>query len=303
MSKKILSLDNKKRIKIGLVGMGTMGQIIASKLLENKYQVIGYDLLPKLRKRAYGIGVEIVNSVGDIAKKAKVILLSLPGPVQVKEVVSENKGLLSTAQKGQIIIDLSTVDPLTTRSMASIAEKIGVGYLDSPILGRPKSIGQWVLPIGGSIDYFKLCRPILQAFAKQVVYVGESGAGNALKLVNQLMFSTINAMTAEMMIVAKKTGLSPKIVFETISKSGAATVSGLFCEVAKKIVENNFDPIFSVDLLCKDNGLAVEMAKKSGAPPIISSSVQVLNEIAQAKGLGNKDTAALIKVYNDLLYK
>jgi len=303
MSKKILSLDNKKRIKIGLVGMGTMGQIIASKLLENKYQVIGYDLLPKLRKRAYGIGVEIVNSVGDIAKKAKVMLLSLPGPVQVKEVVSENKGLLSTAQKGQIIIDLSTVDPLTTRSMASIAEKIGVGYLDSPILGRPKSIGQWVLPIGGSIDYFKLCRPILQAFAKQVVYVGESGAGNALKLVNQLMFSTINAMTAEMMIVAKKTGLSPKIVFETISKSGAATVSGLFCEVAKKIVENNFDPIFSVDLLCKDNGLAVEMAKKSGAPPIISSSVQVLNEIAQAKGLGNKDTAALIKVYNDLLYK
>jgi len=279
MSKKILSLDNKKRIKIGLVGMGTMGQIIASKLLENKYQVIGYDLLPKLRKRAYGIGVEIVNSVGDIAKKAKVILLSLPGPVQVKEVVSENKGLLSTAQKGQIIIDLT------------------------PILGRPKSIGQWVLPIGGSIDYFKLCRPILQAFAKQVVYVGESGAGNALKLVNQLMFSTINAMTAEMMIVAKKTGLSPKIVFETISKSGAATVSGLFCEVAKKIVENNFDPIFSVDLLCKDNGLAVEMAKKSGAPPIISSSVQVLNEIAQAKGLGNKDTAALIKVYNDLLYK
>jgi len=294
-------LNEKKRIKIGLVGMGNMGQIIASKLLENKYQVIGYDLLPELRKRAYGIGVEIVNSVGDIPKEAKVILLSLPGPIQVKEVVSGNKGLLSTAQKGQIIIDLSTVDPLTTRNMASIAEKIGVGYLDAPILGRPRSIGQWVLPVGGCIDNFKLCRPILQTFAKQAVYVGESGAGNILKLINQLMFSTINAMTAEMMIVAKKAGLSPKVVFETISKSGAATVSGLFCEVAKKIVENNFTPIFSVDLLCKDNGLAVEMAKKSGAPPIIASSVQVLNEIAQAKGLGNKDTAALVKVYEDLL--
>jgi len=294
-------LNDKKRIKIGLVGIGTMGQIIAYKLLENKYQVIGYDLLPELRKNAYGIGVEIVNSVGDIAKKAKVIFLSLPGPVQVKEVVSGDKGILSTAQKGQIIIDLSTVDPFVTRNMASIAEKIGVGYLDAPILGRPKSIGHWVLPVGGSIYNFKLCRPILQTFAKKVVYVGESGSGNALKLINQLMFSTINAMTAEMMIVAKKVGLSPKIVFETISKSGAATVSGLFCEVAKKIVENNFDPIFSVDLLCKDNGLAVEMAKKSGAPPIIASSVQVLNEIAQAKGLGNKDTAALIKVYEDLL--
>lgn len=294
-------LNEKKRIKIGLVGIGNIGQIIASKLLENKYQVIGYDLLPELRKNAYGIGVEIVNSVGDIPKEAKVILLSLPGPIQVNEVVSGNKGLLSTAQKGQIIIDLSTVDPLTTRSMASIAEKIGVGYLDAPILGRPISIGQWVLPVGGCIDNFKLCEPILKTFAKQAVYVGSSGAGNTLKLINQLMFSTINAMTAEMMIVAKKAGLSPKVVFETISKSGAATVSGLFCEVAKKIVENNFDPIFSVDLLCKDNGLAVEMAKKSGAPLIIASSVQVLNEIAQAKGLGNKDTAALIKVYEGLL--
>lgn len=294
-------LNEKKRTKIGVVGMGTMGQIIASKLLENKYQVIGYDLLPELRKKAYRIGVEIVNSVGDIPKEAKVILLSLPGPVQVKEVVSGDKGILSTAQKGQIIIDLSTVDPLTTRSMASIAEKIGVGYLDAPILGRPKSIGQWVLPVGGFIVNFKLCKPILQTFAKKIVYVGESGSGNNLKLVNQLMFSTINAMTAEMMIVAEKAGLSPKVVFETISKSGASTVSGLFCEVAKKIVENNFDPIFSIDLLCKDNGLAVEMAKKSGAPPIIASSVQVLNEIAQAKGLGNKDSAALIKVYEDLL--
>jgi len=298
----MLSLNKKKRIKIGLVGIGTMGQIIASKLLENKYQVIGYDLLPELRKKAFEIGVEIVNSAGDIPKEAKVILLSLPGPMQVNEVVSGNKGILSTAQKGQIIIDLSTVDPLTTRNMASMAEKIGVGYLDAPILGRPKSIGHWVLPVGGSIDNFKLCRPILQTFTKKIVYVGESGSGNALKLVNQLMFSTINAMTVEMMIVAEKAGLSPKIVFETISKSGAATVSGLFCEVAKKIVENNFDPIFSIDLLCKDNGLAVEMAKKSGAPPIIASSVQVLNEIAQAKGLGSKDTAALIKVYNDLLY-
>ena len=294
-------LNEKKRIKIGLVGMGTMGQVVASKLLENEYRVVGYDLLPELRKRAYGIGVEIVTSVDNLAKEAEVILLSLPGPMQVNEVVSGNKGLLSTAQKGQIIIDLSTVDPLTTRSMASIAEKIGVGYLDAPILGRPRSIGQWVLPVGGCIVNFKLCKPILKTFAKQVVYIGPSGSGNALKLVNQLLFSTINAMTAEIMIVAKKAGLSPKIVFETISKSGAATVSGLFCEVAKKIVENNFTPIFSIDLLCKDNGLAVEMAKKSGAPPIIASSVQVLNEIAQAKGLGKKDSAALFKVYEDLL--
>lgn len=296
-----MSLNDMRKEKVGLVGIGTMGQIIAFKFLENDYDVVGYDLLPDVRRKAHEMGVEIVDSVGDVAKIAQVMVLSLPGPAQVKEVVSGEKGLLSAARKGQIIVDLSTVDPSTTRKMAGMAEEMGVGYLDAPILGRPKSIGRWVLPVGGHIDHFEQCKPILQTFANQLVYVGASGAGNTLKLVNQLMFSTINAMTAEMLAVAKKASLSPKVVFETISKSGAATVSGLFCEVAKKIVENDYTSTFSIDLLCKDSALAVGMAKECGAPPIIATTVQVLNEIAQAKGLGGKDTAALIKIYESLM--
>jgi 3-hydroxyisobutyrate dehydrogenase-like beta-hydroxyacid dehydrogenase len=296
-----MSLNDKKKIKIGLVGIGTMGQIVASKFLENDYEVVGYDLLPEVRRKAHKMGVEIVNSACDVAKIAQVMFLSLPGPAQVKEVVSGEKGLLSAAYKGQIIVDLSTVDPSTTRKMAGMAEEIGVGYLDAPILGRPRSIGRWVLPVGGHADHFERCRTILRIFANQLVYVGSSGAGNTLKLVNQLMFSTINAMTVEMLVVAKKASLSPKVVFETISQSGAATVSGLFCEVAKKIVENDYTSIFSIDLLCKDIALALGMAKECGAPPIIASGVQVLNEIAQARGLGGKDTAALIKIYENLM--
>jgi len=293
--------DKDKKTKIGLVGIGVMGKIVASKLIENGYEIVGYDQSPEIREKARELGVEIADSAPyiDIAKTAQIILLSLPGPSQVKEVVSGREGLLSAASKGQIIIDLSTVDPQTTRKMAGIAGKIGVGYLDAPVLGRPKSIGSWVLPIGGDIDHFELCKPVLQTFAKHLVYVGPSGTGNALKLVNQLMFSAINAMTAEMLAIAKKAGLSPKVVFETISKSGAATVSGLFCEVAKKIVEGDFTPVFSIDLLCKDSALAVAMAKECGAPPLISNYIQLLNEIAQMKGLGDKDTAALIKVYEE----
>jgi len=294
-------LNEKKKIKVGLVGLGTMGQIVASKLLENRYEVVGYDLLPEVRKKAQKLGVKVVDSVCDVAKIPQVILLSLPGPTQIREVVSGKKGLLLTAHKGQVIIDLSTVDPSTTREMAGRAKKVRVEYLDAPILGRPASIGRWVLPVGGNSETLEKCKPVLKTFANQVVYIGPSGAGNSLKLVNQLMFSTINAMTAEMLAVAKKMGLSPGIVLKTISESGAATVSGLFCEVAKKIVENDFSPVFSIDLLSKDNALAVAMAKKCGAPPIIATSVQLLNEIAQAKGLGNKDTSSLIKIYEDLM--
>ncbi|MBC7190321.1 NAD(P)-dependent oxidoreductase, partial [Candidatus Aerophobetes bacterium] len=224
-----------------------------------------------------------------------------PGPREVKKVVQDKKGLLTGMTPGGIIVDLSTVDPFTTKEMAEEAKRKGIGYLDAPILGRPISAGQWVVLIGGDEEVLERCRPILETFGSRLVHVGPSGTGNAIKLINQLMFSTINAITVEALAIAKKVGLSPKVVFDTISQSNAATVSGLFCEVGKKIVEGDFEPTFSIDLLCKDNGLGIEMAKRYGAFPIISSYVQTLNEIAKFKGLGDKDTAALIKLYEEFM--
>jgi 3-hydroxyisobutyrate dehydrogenase-like beta-hydroxyacid dehydrogenase len=127
------------------------------------------------------------------------------------------------------------------------------------------------------------------------------GAGNTVKLLNSLMFSAINAMTAEIMAVCKKVGLSPKAFFETVAVSNAATVSGLFQEVGAKIVARDFAPDFSVDLLCKDNGLAIAMAQASNATPIVASVIQVMNELARSRGLGAEDSSALVKVYEALL--
>jgi 3-hydroxyisobutyrate dehydrogenase-like beta-hydroxyacid dehydrogenase len=116
-----------------------------------------------------------------------------------------------------------------------------------------------------------------------------------------MMFSAINAMTAEMMAISCKAGLPPEVLFETIAGSQAATVSGLFKEVGAKIVARDFTPVFPVDLLCKDNGLAIEMARACDAPPVLADAVQVLNELASARGLGVEDSSALVKVYEALL--
>ena len=139
------------------------------------------------------------------------------------------------------------------------------------------------------------------ALARKVIHVGPLGAGNTLKLLNALMFSAINAMTAEMMAISVKAGLSPKVLFETMAESQAATVSGLFKEVGSKIVARDFTPIFPIDLLCKDNRLAIAMARACDAPPVLANTVQVLNELAGARGLGAEDTSALVKVYEALL--
>lgn len=295
-----MTVDHSK-MKIGLVGVGTMGILVATTLVKAGYPLIATDASPLALERAQEVGATLRDNPQAVAKEAKIILLLLPGPPQIEAVVMGKRGLLAGVKPGRVIIDMSTVDPSTTRRMAQHAAAAGVDYLDAPILGRPSAFGKWVLPVGGETQVLERCHPVLEILAHKIIHVGPLGAGNTLKLLNAFMFSAINAMTAEMMAISVKAGLSPKVLFETISASEAATVSGLFKEVGAKIVARDFSPIFPVDLLCKDNDLAVNMARELGAPPILANAVQMMNELARSQGFGAEDSSALIKVYEKLL--
>ena len=286
---------------VGVIGAGTMGMLVVETLLAAGHRVVVHDVNSDALQRAKELGADVASHPRNVAETCTTVLLLLPGPPQIEMVVAGRDGLLEGARQGQTIVDMSTADPGTARRMGKAASARGVDFLDAPILGRPSAIGHWVLPLGGEAAVVERCRLLLQTLARSVVHVGPLGAGHTLKLLNALMFSAINAMTAEMMAISSKAGLPPKVLFETISSSRAATVSGLFLEVGAKIVDGDFSPVFPIDLLCKDNGLAIAMAKACGARPILASSVQVLNELAQARGLGGQDTAALFKVYQDLL--
>jgi 3-hydroxyisobutyrate dehydrogenase-like beta-hydroxyacid dehydrogenase len=289
-----------KQMQVGLVGAGTMGMLAAELLLKSGRRLLVNDTSQEALQRAVELGAVARPSPRAVAAEADLMLLLLPGPPQVEAVVGGDEGLLSGARPGQVIVDMSTVDPGTTRRMGALAAEARVGYLDAPILGRPSAVGRWVLPVGGDAGVLARCRPLLERLARDIIHVGPLGAGNTLKLLNALMFSAINAMTAEMMAIATKAGMEPQVLFDTVTASEAATVSGLFKEVGAKIVARDFRPTFPIDLLCKDNGLAVAMAREFEAPPILAGTIQTLNELAKSKGLGSEDTSALVKVYEDL---
>jgi 3-hydroxyisobutyrate dehydrogenase-like beta-hydroxyacid dehydrogenase len=288
-------------VSVGVIGIGAMGTQAVKTLRSGGYSVVVSDASTDALRRAQSLGASSANTPADVVARADMILLFLPGPSQVEAVVTGQDGLLPASYHNQVIIDLSTVDPDTTRRMGARAAAVGIGYLDAPVLGRPEAVGRWVLPVGGSVEVLERCRPVLGTLAREVVHVGPLGAGNTLKLLNALMFSAINAMTAEMMAVCSKTGLEPRMLFDTIAGSDAATVSGLFKEVGRKIVERDFTPTFTIDLLCKDNGLAIQMARDAGAPPLLGNVIQTINELARAQGLGREDSSALVKVYEQLL--
>ena len=286
---------------IGLLGAGVMGRTIAPRILNAGYTLLAYDPSPEAQEKIKSMGATLAPDLLTIAKRANMIILFLPGPSQVQACVAGPEGLLSAANRGSVIVDMSTVDPATSRRMAELANQRGVAYLDAPVLGRPAAVGAWALPIGGTQRDIERCAPVLNLFAAKLFHIGGPGAGNKVKLLNQLMFSAINAMTAEMMAVAEKVGISPKLLFETIVASQAGTVSNLFKELGARIAKEDYqNPTFSIDLLCKDVRLAIEMAKEAKAPPLLAATIQFANEVAQAQGLGQKDTAMMWKIFGNL---
>ncbi|NLE77022.1 MAG: NAD(P)-dependent oxidoreductase, partial [Chloroflexi bacterium] len=299
------SVANQKgatRMNVGLVGVGTMGSRIAKAVIDGGHHLVARDIDPKAEALARELGAEVVSSPKAVAQKAEVILLSLPLPKDVAEVLlREGDGLLAGTKAGQVIVDMSTVDPISTQHNYEIAMKQGVGYLDAPVLGRPQGIGKWTLPVGGDAEPLRKAQPILNLLAKKADRVGPSGWGDLIKVLNNMMFAAINSITVEIMALASKMGMDPKVLYETIANSGAASVSNLFVELGPKILERDFDPRFTVDLLHKDVSLGIDMAKAVKAPLFIAPACQLLNEMGRAKGVGDRDTSILVNIYEEYL--
>lgn len=288
-------------MRTGLIGVGTMGTRVCDTLIKGGLTVIACDIAPAAQERARGLGATVVASPAVVAREATITLLSLPWPKDVEDVVAGPQGLLTNASAGTVIVDLSTIDPATTRCLAEAARRKQVGYVDAPVLGRPQGCGNWTLPCGGTEADVERARPVLAKLARRVLRVGDSGAGNVVKLLNNLMFGAINAITAEVMALASRTGLEPRVFFETISESGAATVSNLFRELGPQMLNHDWQVKFSLDLLYKDNLLGLQMGQEHRAPMPISQAVSLLNQLALARGYGALDTSAMVQLYEEWL--
>lgn len=289
-------------MKIAVIGTGTMGSRIVSLLKKSGHGLFGFDPSERARKLAREAGAELLASPAEALEKAEVVFLSLPRPEHVRSTIEGENGVLkalssNASTKESVIIDTSTVDPDTSRQMAELAHARGAAYLDAPILGRPEGIGSWVMPVGGDEAVFQRVKPLLEVVAKRAVHIGPSGSGNKLKLINQLMFASVNMVYCEVFSLAEKSGIGADTFLDVLADSGASTVSGLFRELGRRVTENDFQPDFSVDLLAKDLKLASEFISSFDGVTSITGLTLPLARMAQAAGLGAQDNAAVYRLF------
>jgi 3-hydroxyisobutyrate dehydrogenase len=281
--------------KVAVLGLGNMGGRAAVRLAGAGADVTGYDPSSAACARVRDAGVVLADDAAGAVEGADVVLVSVPMPADVLETA---RATLTGLPAGTVVVDISTIDPSTAQEAARIVGGSGATYLESPVLGRPEACGEWTLVAGGPENAIDGVRDLLVgSIAKAMVHAGDVGAGSTVKLLNNLMFGAINAVTAEVFNVARLAGVPPERYFSIVADSGAASVSPLFRHLGGRIPAGDYSPNFGLGLLQKDNRLALQLAREVGGASFVANCVDQINTMSARQGWSADDTGAVYKLY------
>lgn len=287
-------------MKIGFIGLGIMGKPMAKNLLKAGYDLMVLDLNKPAVEELVALGAKAGQSNVDIASQCEVIITMLPNSPHVKAVVLGAGGVIEGAKPGTIIIDMSSIAPLASREIFAALEAKGIELLDAPVSGgEPKAIdGTLSVMVGGKKEIFDRCYDIMKAMAGSVVYVGESGAGNIAKLCNQIVVAINIAAVSEALILAKKAGVDPDLVFQAIR--GGLAGSTVMEAKAPMMMDRNFKPGFRIDLHIKDLNNVLETSHGVGVSLPLSAQLMEMMQAIKLDGCGVEDHSSIVKYYEKL---
>jgi 3-hydroxyisobutyrate dehydrogenase len=286
--------------RIGIVGVGTMGKPMARNLIQAGHQVAVYDLNPEPLQELGRLGAEPAGSAALAVAGAEVAITMLPSSPHVEAAVLGPGGVLEGLSPGRTLIEMSTIDPQVTRKVAQAAAERGVKMLDAPVSGSlPKALdGTLTIMVGGPSDVFEACLPILNVMGENIFHVGEIGMGETVKLCNNLVAAISQIAVSEAFAIGIAAGADPKVLHQVMSKSSAdcwalrtrPPHTGL---VADAPVEQEWAPGFIADLMLKDVGLALSLARGVGATSMLGALAHQLYGATSQAGYGRKDFSAV----------
>lgn len=281
-------------MRVGLVGAGNMGQPMARNILKNGHPLTVFDVRPEATAELERLGATRAKDLGALADAVRVTLMSLPNEHVVATVVAGDGGLLAGARHGDLIIDLSTVSPESTRRLAQRAAQRGVRLVDAPVSGSVSGAEAGTLAVMVGADAMSMApyEPLLRAIGTNVFFLGELGRGNVLKLLNNYIALTNQAALCEAMALADRLGVPRQMVGEVVGKSSGA--SFILERKLAALVKRDYRPGFHVDLAHKDLTLARELAERAGARADVMSRARDLYGEASKAGFGTLDSSALL---------
>ena len=281
--------------KIAFVGLGIMGQPMASNLLKAGYEVFAFDVQDALVEQAVANGAFRANSPGDAASRADMAITMLPETSIVEKVILGEDGVLSGLRPGGIVADMSTTSIIATRKIAAKVAEAGRVMLDAPVSGGDVGAkeGSLSIMVGGSAEAFEKFLPVFQKMGRNITHVGDSGSGQIAKGCNQVVVALTIEAVAEALVFAKKSGADPAKIRQAML--GGFAQSRVLELHGRRMLERNFVPGGKVHLHKKDIDIVLEVAKEVGAyMPGSAMIYQIWNSLAALGGL-NWDHSAVVR--------
>lgn len=291
-------------MRIAFIGLGNMGGGMAANLAKAGHEVRAFDLseaaLAKAEERGCSRAADAAAAVAD----AEAVVTMLPAGKHVAEVY--RSAVFGKAPTSAILMDCSTIDVATARTVEEEAKAAGYEMVDAPVSGGIAAAegGTLTFMVGGTSAGFERARPILEQMGKAVIHAGDSGAGQAAKICNNMLLGATMAATCETFVLAQKLGLDPQTFFDIASKaSGQSWSMTAYCPVPgvgpETPADRGYEGGFAAQLMLKDLALAMEAAQAAGAYTPMGGEAEELYRRFVERGGGTKDFSALIKMIDD----
>jgi len=285
---------------IGFIGLGIMGKPMSYNLLRAGYPLVVYNRTKAKVEEMVKEGAQAAKNPKEVGEKSEVVITMLPDSPEVEEVILGEKGVLEGVERGKIVIDMSSIDPLSTRKIGEALSLKEVEMLDAPVSGGEEGAikGELSIMVGGKKEIFDKCFPIFQVLGKTINYMGELGSGEVTKLVNQIIVALNLAALSEAFTLGAKAGLKVETMYQAI-RDGMAGSKVMDMKVPR-FQERDFTPGFKIDLHLKDlkNALNTALRMKVSLP--FTGVVEQVMVALSGEGEGEKDHGAIIKFWEEL---
>ena len=282
-------------MKVGFVGLGVMGAPMALNILKHGHELTVYDKSPEAVARLVQAGAKQAQTAREVGAASDIVVTMLPEPQHVEQVVLGPDGLAEGLRAGGIVIEMSTIDPSTSRRVGDALRQRGMELVDSPVgqTSEHAATGTLTLMVGGNKEAIDRATPVLNCMGTDTYYCGGPGTGHAMKMTNNLLATTIMIANTEALAIGAKNGLTLELMQE-VMRTTMAWNQQLAVAMPKKAFLGDDSPGFAIRLACKDVRLACEAADQMGFDASVGRGAQATMERAMAQGLGDRDTAALM---------
>jgi len=293
---------------VGLIGLGHLGKPVAVNLLAAGYRLVVHSLSRSEADDLIARGADWAESAAEVGAAADVVITVLPGPRQVREIVIGSGGVLARMRPGSTLIDMSTSSAEVAHEILALAGPRGVGVMEAPVsfiakapIGASRSTASLQVFVGGTAEDFTRHLPLLRALGgidDQVVHAGPNGAGYAIKVLLNLLWFIHAAGTSEVLVMAAKLGVDLRALQRALCASPAQS-NFLQYDVNGVLEAGDYDDGFTIDLVCKDLGLALELGERTGVDVQVSRLVEQLHRRALEAYGPRSGEMSVVKLYED----